>query len=351
MSDTHSPFESYHKIAESAGGWRLSEADTRALNKVPWVVTEKIHGANFSFLTDGRELRCAKRKALLGSDESFFQHEAVLARHQGAVSLLFERLQAEREEIEVIQLYGELFGGGYPHPDVPPVPDVYPIQTGVWYAPGVRFCAFDVALTLQSGERVFLAYDEMTALLEELEIPCAEPLMIGSLGDCLEFPVRFSSTIPALLGLPPLPDDDNLAEGVVLKPVPFVEVETEGGPLRPILKLKIAEFSEDDRYHQARPWPKRDEQGAGYALDLLEWEMMARVNVNRLDNAISKIGRVEGADDPRRAELLSLFVEDVWEDLAVAHADELGCVRAEERELLRAVLLDEAQALLQSRLG
>ncbi|MEO1270825.1 MAG: hypothetical protein AAFX99_22285 [Myxococcota bacterium] len=59
-------FESYPKIAESVGSWRLNEADTRALNKVPWVVTEKVHGANFSWLVDAEGgLRCAKRKALL----------------------------------------------------------------------------------------------------------------------------------------------------------------------------------------------------------------------------------------------------------------------------------------------
>jgi hypothetical protein len=40
-------FTSYEKIAETPDQWQLDEAGFRQLEKVTWVVTEKIHGANF----------------------------------------------------------------------------------------------------------------------------------------------------------------------------------------------------------------------------------------------------------------------------------------------------------------
>jgi hypothetical protein len=38
-----------------------------------------------------------------------------------------------------LSVYGELFGGSYPHPFVPVEEAVSAVQTGVWYAPDVEF--------------------------------------------------------------------------------------------------------------------------------------------------------------------------------------------------------------------
>ena len=54
-------------------------------NRAEWVVTEKIHGANFAMVSDGVAIRAAKRKAFLSPGEDFFDHEAVLARLSPAV--------------------------------------------------------------------------------------------------------------------------------------------------------------------------------------------------------------------------------------------------------------------------
>lgn len=40
-------YVSYEKIPESPNHWNLTESDYRAFKKTDWVVTEKIHGANF----------------------------------------------------------------------------------------------------------------------------------------------------------------------------------------------------------------------------------------------------------------------------------------------------------------
>jgi RNA ligase len=69
MSQSHVPYEI---IPESLAAWHFSEADYRQLAKVDWVVTEKIHGANFAMRTDGNETVFAKRKEFLKEDEDFF---------------------------------------------------------------------------------------------------------------------------------------------------------------------------------------------------------------------------------------------------------------------------------------
>ena len=46
------------------------------------------------------------------------------------------------------------------------------------------------------------------------------------------YPIGFDSTIPELLGLPPLAD--NKAEGIAIKPMQSIEVETKKGRLRPV---------------------------------------------------------------------------------------------------------------------
>lgn len=53
-------YVSYEKIAEGLNQLNLSESDYRLLNNANWVVTEKVHGANFGITTDGVEVRFAK---------------------------------------------------------------------------------------------------------------------------------------------------------------------------------------------------------------------------------------------------------------------------------------------------
>jgi hypothetical protein len=72
MANEEPHHTSYEKIVERPEQWGLDAAGYRALKKSPWVVTEKIHGANFALIVEGAQVRCAKRKALLeeGEDSS-----------------------------------------------------------------------------------------------------------------------------------------------------------------------------------------------------------------------------------------------------------------------------------------
>lgn len=60
-----------------------------------------------------------------------------------------------------------------------------------------------------------------------------------------------------ILNLPPL-QKVNKAEGIVIKPIKSIYIETRKGKIRPIIKNKIPEFAEDSRYHQAQKWTYRN---------------------------------------------------------------------------------------------
>jgi Rnl2 family RNA ligase len=349
----------YEKIAESLAELELDEAGLRALRKTEWVVTEKIHGANFALVADlsglAISLRAAKRKAFLDPSEDFFGHRALLDRIGPSLREAFARVRAAHPEATGATLYGELFGGTYPHPEVPPCPGVEPVQTGIFYSPRIEFSAFDIAVELPGpdpragrGGRVYLDYDRALAVFAAARLFCAEPLFVGSYEDAMSWPLGADSTVPARLGLPPL-GRPNPAEGVVVKPMKSLVVATRGGPMRPVLKRKIPQFAEDRRFHEASKWapPPRGAE----PLARLEWEMLALVTDNRLQAAISKVGNLARVDEPRAREVLALFIDEVWTALAAGQGAALASVTAEDLALLRSVLEDEAQRLLATHLA
>lgn len=327
--------EAYPKILESDDGWLLEPGELRRLAREPWVVCEKVHGANLSFVVQPSGITLHKRKGPVARGEDFFGAARVLARHESGLDALATRALAEHGGREV-QLFGELYGGRYPHPDVPPVEGVQPIQTGIHYCPGVAFVAFDLALLEAEGAR-FVGYDRLRALCASCGIPVVQPLARGSLSQALAFPLGFDSTFPALHGLPRLAGP-NPAEGVVVRPAAEVLVPTAKGPRRALLKRKLAAFAEDARYHQAQRWPA---SAGGDPLVVAEREGLVRINPNRIQAAVSKLGpRAEVGSEALAAEVL----DDVWEELREGAF--VARLSRDERALLRAVLVEAAQALV-----
>jgi Rnl2 family RNA ligase len=341
------PYPSYEKIAESLAAW-LGDDDAafRASSRVEWIVTEKIHGANFCLATDGASIRCAKRKGWLPEGEDFFGHTGLLGRLGGPVKDVFRRVKSDDPAVEVVLVYGELFGGGYPHPAVEPVPGVQPVQTGCWYAPGIELCAFDVGVVCAGEQgRSYLDQDDAARVCGEARIPYARPLFRGGYEDALAYPIGFETTIPALLGLPSL-GPSNKAEGVVLKPAGSIAVPRRSVRIRPVIKRKIPEMAEDERYHGAERWRDRPAAPA----PLLEWlrqEASILVNENRLASAVSKVGRPGAGDHAKLAEVLALVKEDVELDLAARHGPSVEALSPEDAAALARFIDGEARALVE----
>lgn len=307
-------------------------------------MTEKIHGAHFCVLTDGSTFSGASRKHLLAPGETFFAYQRVLKRLEPQIDQLFRLVHRLYPQLTWLSIYGELFGGGYPHPAVAPVAGLQPIQTGVYYAPDIEFCAFDLAITGSQFHSRYLDYDQTVSLCQSAGLLCAVPLLIASYQEALSYPIKFSSTLPARLGLPPLSQENN-AEGVVIKPLQALTIPTKKGPIRPILKRKIAEFAEDRRFHQAQKWSSPAAAFQPTSLDLLKWEAFHHLTENRLRSAISKLG-YRGRHEPSRSrQLFQLFIADVLEQLDLSQPALVAELTPEEMRELLATIQQEARSL------
>jgi hypothetical protein len=251
-----------------------------------WVALEKLHGAQLVIDVDADGVRFAKRKAWLRDDEPFFGWQLIRASLREAARSAFAKVGAPR-----LVLYGELYGGGYPGLDR----GLQPVQTGVWYAPDLRWALFE-ARAVDGPRDEFLSWSESSAL----GIPMPPLLLRGRKVDVDALSERFPSRVGAALGFPPL--EGNLAEGLVQKPDVRMPATSYTAS-----KRKIAEMRED-RFDESRPWDpsRRLELEA-----LIEWA--ARMtNPPRIASAASKVGR----DDPKA--LADEVVLDVLSDLEEA---------------------------------
>ncbi|MEM7715009.1 MAG: RNA ligase family protein, partial [Cyanobacteria bacterium P01_A01_bin.68] len=317
-------YVAYEKIPENPNQWNLTESDYRNFKKTDWVVTEKIHGANFGIVTDGWEVRFAKRKEFLEPIDDFFGYRLLQDKLIVQAKEIFKILQVEIINLNKVLIYGELFGGEYPHPEVTPIPGVQAIQTGVYYSPKIEYCAFDIAAIARRAtrrrianesncEKMYLDYDKALQIIEKVGMMAAKPLFIGKYEQAASYNIEFASTIPAILNLPQL-QQGNIAEGVVIKPVKSFYIETRKGRIRPIIKHKIPEFAEDSRYHQAQKWIYQntvvENKELSFEDELLQ-EMLALVTVTRLNNVISKFGRVANHELEKQQQLIDLLKKDV----------------------------------------
>jgi len=291
---------------------KISPSDLVCASRDDWVASEKIHGAQLVIAADPSEIRVGKRKAWLESDEAFFGwqilrpilHEAGRAIQRAALPW------------GTVWIYGELFGGHYPDPSAPPVAGLVAVQTGVWYAPDLRYAVFDIIHAGADAPPHFLADDQVRELARDAGLLSPPLLGRARFSDLDRLPVRFPTKVPEMLGLSKIPD--NYAEGYVLKHAGRSLLSE-----RPIVKRKIAEFDEL-RFDESRAFDP--------TVHLAREELIALVaqliNPPRLASARSKVG-----EDPQRV------VEEAVLDAMIDLRDMLprrieAMLPDEERELM-----------------
>lgn len=286
-----------------------------------WVSTEKVHGANLVVATDGACCRIGKRKAWLDEGEPFFGWQLL----RPALEVAAREVHRELGGDGVVRVYGELYGGAYPHPEVQPVPGVSAIQTGVWYAPEVRFAVFDILLERDDdADGVMLSHRELEALAPAAGLDLVPLLGRGTRADLDAMPVRYPSRVAAALGLPEIAG--NFAEGFVLK------ADLRCPPaLRATYKRKIPEFDEQ-RFDESAAFDP-DQR-----LDLADFAEIGRrlINGPRVDSARSKLGEV--GRDPLVEEVVLDVLVDIEATYPRAYA-ELG----DDEEALREALVEAAR--------
>ncbi|GAA1256021.1 hypothetical protein GCM10009665_53090 [Kitasatospora nipponensis] len=300
-----------------------------------WVAAEKVHGAHFAVVCDASGVRPAKRRVLLADDalDGFFGVSRIWPELAVAAARFAAALRASHGAGGEVTIYGELAGGCYPHPAVPAAAGVEPVQTGVWYAPGLLWLPFDAAVTTATG-RCWLADRTVRELAAAAGLLCAPLLGRGPLHRLQELPAAFPTRVPALLALPELAD--NLAEGYVLKPAgAWSEPESAAAPGRPVAKVKQRAFAEDERFAGARPYLPPPQGAAGVPAWLLV-QSAALLTPSRAAAAVSKLG-------PRTA--VEQVAAELTGDVLTELADALGGLSDEVLDALALALRPGALTL------
>eukprot|EP00940_MAST-03C_sp_MAST-3C-sp2_P003159 g3159.t1 len=285
--------------------------------KGSYVATEKIHGANFSFVTDGKKICVASRTKILSASDStdFFGcfRTGLVARTEPRALAAFREVQKlyGQDNVRVIWIFGELFGGFYPGEETQSGARL--VQHGVLYSPRLEFCAFDVAFSADpdgTGTRTYLPFTQMRSICTQLNIFTVRPLIRGTLQDCLSYPISFDSTIPKLLGYSPLPKGltKNRAEGIVIRAASALErVKINRGKtqklrgMRHMLKRKDPTFDERARGSASAAFErlglntgskgsKSQATGKASAAEVAWYEVSSRITTSRIDSAVSKVG-------------------------------------------------------------
>lgn len=247
----------------------------------PWVVTEKIDGANFCFYTDGDRVWVASRTQFV--DGSFFNCQDVIDRYSDAI----KQFHASGGQKGILRVYGELFG---------------PKINGRINYGNRDFVAFDLVF-VPEGSDTEVHCNKLVAqdLCKWFDIPFVPLLGVYErFDDALQHTVTFRSNLT-----PEGHEGNNFAEGVVIEPM---HAQFFANGKRVYFKNRAPEFMEIA--HVKRDVPKEAVVLPEQVQKLLE-DISCYLTENRVYNVASKIGELGEKDFGK---LLSLVVADARED-------------------------------------
>ncbi|KQM50380.1 RNA ligase, Rnl2 family [Chryseobacterium sp. Leaf201] len=312
-------FKTYNTIENAYQARVIDQIRMQGFGDEVFIVQEKVHGANLSFFTDGKEIKMAKRTAFIEKDEKFYNAHDILERYRKNVIHIFEKVKAVYPDMETVVIYGELFGGGYKHKEVAPVKDAIKVQKGIEYAPHNEFYGFDIKL----NGTTYLDTDLANQIFEETGFFYAKILFQGTLEEALKFPNAFGSKIPAWLGLPEI--EDNMCEGTIIK---TLKTRYFGNGARVILKNKNEKWTEKSKVVRKERPARKDVHFSGKAREIWE-EIRSYVTVNRLNNVMSKTGEFE---PEMMGKIIGLFSQDVLEDFEKDFPEAFAAIEKDEQK-------------------
>lgn len=137
-----------------------------------------------------------------------------MAKTHNDIDHVFQKVKETHSEVEIIQIYGEYYGGSWPenHPNFMKGPKA--VQKGVYYTPNHEFIVFDIKVTTPTSSFWIDVLDIPKFLNQKfMHVPVYAK---GTFEEMLAIETVIDSTIPELLGLPRL--EKNIIEGMVLRP-------------------------------------------------------------------------------------------------------------------------------------
>lgn len=255
-----------------------------------WVVTEKLHGANFSVhcFRDG-VTRVASREQYV--DENFYAARDIIVPTRAKVEQIAQRLFVAESDVIRVVVYGELTG---PH-----MMNKHP----VWYGDQFQFHAFELVITRPvNGELVdqVMPWDVLVQSCEFADIPTVP--LIGMF-ETFEDALAVNETFTSLL-TPSGYEKQNYAEGVTIAPA----VPQFSGETRIWLKKKTDHHNERQKRQRTVEDKSLNESGVEFAEYLLEF-----VNAQRVDAVISKLGHV---DPKQQGRVMGMALKDAYDEAA-----------------------------------
>ena len=312
-------FKTYNSIENAYQIRVIDQIKLQGFGKEIFIVQEKVHGANFSFFTDGKEIKIAKRTAFIEKDERFYNAHQILERYRKNVIQVFEKVKNIYPDIETVVIYGELFGGGYKHKEIEPFKDAIKVQKGVEYAPHNEFYAFDIKL----NGTTYLDTDLANQIFDGSGFFYAKILFQGTLEEALKFPNDFDSKIPAWLGLPEI--ENNICEGTIVK---TLKTKYFGNGSRVILKNKNEKWAEKSKMVRKKRPIQKEVRFSENVQNIWD-EIQKYTTVNRLNNVVSKIGEFE----PKMiGKVIGLFAQDILEDFDKDFPEVFKTIEKEEQK-------------------
>ena len=257
-----------------------------------WVVTEKVHGANFSFWvykdleTKEINIKCAKRSGWIEEDEKFFNYKSVLEKYRPMLENLRD------DQLDDFVIYGEMYGGN--------------IQSGMCYSLEQDFVAFDMRWINEDGSLSLpLRKLKVLTLDEYYNIPIVP--LIG-VYDTFEEALAVEESFTSKLIRQGFDGKDihKEAEGVVIEPDTAV-YEPNGS--RVYLKKKTKRFLEKGgKPNIKHKSPVVLQESVQSKLD----EALVFLNHNRFESVVSKIGEVSIKDIGK---VMGLLTQDIVVDM------------------------------------
>ncbi|MBC8755442.1 RNA ligase, Rnl2 family [Kordia sp. YSTF-M3] len=327
-------FKKYNSIENTYREKAIEQVYLHDYGNDVFVVQEKVHGANFSFITEGNTIKVAKRTSLISEDENFNNYKYVVNTYEKAVLELFKLVKVDFPETEMITVYGELFGGSYPHPDVETPKEMTRIQKGVFYSPENDFYAFDICINHKQYVDVTIA----NTYFEKVGLFYAKTLFAGTFSECMAYPNAFESKVHEWLNLPTI--EDNVCEGTVIKPLVSSRF---GNGQRVIFKNKNEKWSE--KSHIKRKDVQK--QSVTEVLSATEKELMntllGYVNENRLMNVQSKLGEFS---PKQTGKTIGLLAKDALEDFVMDYETAWKNTEKQHQKVMTKILNREAATVV-----
>jgi Rnl2 family RNA ligase len=279
-------FQRYHSIvnAGSKSHQDLVEHECIRPDQV-FVVHEKIHGANFSVITDGVSELCASRNEIL-VDHKFYNYKRAYGPLEGKFKECFPLIEEiVNNKVLRVHFFSELAGGYYP--GTKKIEGVRKVQGNVSYHADQKLFFYDIMVLLDNGgtQQIYLGDQEFQLVMNTIPTAVCIPVLFkGTIEECLEFSgkhINDTTGIPGIFGLPEI--EGNLREGHIIKDSEAHIGYPDTRAHRPILKDKSDKFAEKDKPKLKSKVVIEDK--------LFPWisEGELLVNQNRLDNVISHL--------------------------------------------------------------